>query len=133
MTDRLPVRGVEPTLAIHESPAAHTVPIDVMTMRRTIDRALDLRSTPLEPHDLEDLALLLRGHINLLLPDVQAATDKLWPGNIEWSRSMGRLCTIRFHCEQSIEASMLPAHVTRLARDCGWLLERHVEAAREHP
>ncbi|SHL76385.1 DUF6415 family natural product biosynthesis protein [Streptomyces yunnanensis] len=128
MTDRLPVRGAEAPLAIHESRATPTVPIDVETMRRTIDRALALRSTPLELEELEDLTLLLRGHINLLLPSAQAATDKLWPGSIEWCCGMGRLSTVRFHCEQTIEASMLtaPVQVSRLAHDCQWLLEGHL-------
>ncbi|MFB6881394.1 hypothetical protein ACFCY8_11215 [Streptomyces noursei] len=45
------------------SRAADGIPADVETMRRTIDRALVLRSKPLEVEELEHLEALLRGHL----------------------------------------------------------------------
>ncbi|MFF2811353.1 DUF6415 family natural product biosynthesis protein [Streptomyces sp. NPDC058000] len=110
----------------------HHIPVDIETMRRTIDRAVVLRSKPLEPEELEDLVLLLRGHSNPLLPGAQAATDVLWRGSLEWSRGMGRHGTIRFHCEQSLGTDALLAHVqiSQLARDFQWLLASRPAGAR---
>ncbi|MFF0624175.1 DUF6415 family natural product biosynthesis protein [Streptomyces sp. NPDC004296] len=103
------------------------VPGDEDTIRSTLVRAQDLRDTSPCTDELAELDRLLRGHIAILLPEAQAATDKLWRGSMEWSRRTGRLSEIRFRSEQGLGASRLSAlvQINLLARDCEWLLADH--------
>ncbi|WEB38573.1 DUF6415 family natural product biosynthesis protein [Streptomyces yunnanensis] len=98
-------------------------------IRSTLVRAQDLRDTSLCTDELAELDGLLRGHIAVLLPEAQAATDKLWRGGMEWSRRTGRLSEIRFRSEQGLGAGRLSAlvQINLLARDCEWLLADHKE------
>ncbi|AJC53650.1 DUF6415 family natural product biosynthesis protein [Streptomyces sp. 769] len=104
-------------------------PVDEGMIRSTLVRAQDLRDTSLCTDELAELDGLLRGHIAVLLPEAQAATDKLWRGGMEWSRRTGRLSEIRFRSEQGLGAGRLSAlvQINLLARDCEWLLADHKE------
>lgn len=111
-----------------ESSEADQFPVDVDVIRETIAQAHELRDLSTATAELADVAERLRGHIGLLLPDAQAATDKLWHGSIEWSRSTGRLSGVRHQIKQGLGAGTLAAHVqvNQLARDCIWLLDKYM-------
>ncbi|GGV01672.1 hypothetical protein GCM10010211_81210 [Streptomyces albospinus] len=116
-----------------KSRAADGIPVDVETMRRSIDRALVLRSQPLEHAELEHLEALLRGHIEVILPDALERTDRLWRGSQQWYLNRSTLGKIANNARFGLgdEPMRNWVQVSQLARDCGWLLERHVEAAGE--
>ncbi|QHC23159.1 DUF6415 family natural product biosynthesis protein [Streptomyces sp. GS7] len=113
------------------SRAAEGIPVDVETMRRTIDRALVLRSKPLVRTELEELEGLLRGHIEVILPDAVQRTERLWRGSREWYLDRSTLGTVANNVRLGLGDEPMGnyVHVTRLARDCGWLLSRHAERA----
>ncbi|WP_405838923.1 DUF6415 family natural product biosynthesis protein [Streptomyces platensis] len=100
-------------------------PIDVATIQTSIARAQTLRRESPELDELVELEALLRGHIEVLLPEVQAAYDRLWRGSVGWSRGVGRLSGVRFQVRQGLGEGVLSAHVqvNQLARDCQWLLD----------
>ncbi|WP_435604419.1 DUF6415 family natural product biosynthesis protein [Streptomyces sp. bgisy130] len=100
-------------------------PIDVATIRASIARAQTLRRESPELDELVELEALLRGHIEVLLPEVQAAYDRLWRGSVGWSRGAGRLSGVRFQVRQGLGEGVVSAHVqvNQLARDCQWLLD----------
>ncbi|MFJ9714758.1 DUF6415 family natural product biosynthesis protein [Streptomyces sp. NPDC101213] len=52
-------------------------PPDIATMRATVRRLLAADAEPPAPDELSTLALLLRGHINVLIPSVAAAALRL--------------------------------------------------------
>lgn len=99
-------------------------PVDVETIRASIAEAHRLRGLAATDAELLDVTAALRGHIAVLLPDVQAATDELWHGSLEWSRRSGRLSGIRAQCDQKVGAGKLASYVqvNQLQRDCEWLL-----------
>ncbi|MCB5909809.1 DUF6415 family natural product biosynthesis protein [Streptomyces pinistramenti] len=106
------------------SPDTAQLPVHVATIRETIAEAHKLHCLAATDIELRRLAALLLGHIAELIPDVQAATDELWHGSLEWSRRSGRLSGIRAQCKQGLGTGTLSAHVqiNQLERDCRWLL-----------
>ncbi|MEC4016198.1 DUF6415 family natural product biosynthesis protein [Streptomyces sp. H27-D2] len=106
--------------------------IDRDTMQKTISHGLTERSTPLRFEELTELEQLLRGHIHLLLPGVEAKVDRLWHGGREWYRHRAHLDGIRYQADQGLGAGLLSAQlqVRQLARDCRWLLEQHPDVRR---
>lgn len=102
-------------------------------MRRTIDRALVLRSKPLEVEELEHLEALLRGHIEVILPDALERTDRLWHGSREWYLNATTLSRIANNARTGLGMQPMRnwVHVARLARDCDWLLRGYTN--REEP
>ncbi|MBX9392829.1 hypothetical protein K4749_04310 [Streptomyces sp. TRM72054] len=52
-------------------------PIDIGTMRSTAHRLLGDDAEPPSPQELETLTLQLRGHIDLLIPEVETAALRL--------------------------------------------------------
>ena len=103
--------------------------VDVLTIEETLARAQALRGTTPDLSELAELKQLLRGHIALLLPYAQSATDNLWRGSVEWSARMGRLSGIRFQFKQAPGQGRHSTHVqiNQLTRDCQWLLDDHKE------
>ncbi|GAA3767301.1 DUF6415 family natural product biosynthesis protein [Streptomyces chiangmaiensis] len=61
--------------------AEDQVPVDLETMRETVDRLLDPDAVPevLPPaaDELETLTLQMRGHLELLIPEVEQAAARL--------------------------------------------------------
>lgn len=106
-----------------------SVPVDIEMMRRTIDRVLVLRSSPLTHTELEELEELLRGHIEVILPEALERTDRLWRGSREWYLGRSTLGNIAHNVRLGLGDGPLAnyAHVTRLARDCDWLLRGHTD------
>lgn len=112
-------------------PAAGPDPVDVDTIRHTITRAL--AEGPLRRcEDYVELEALLRGHIHLLLPDADASADQLWRGSVEWYRLRCRLDGIRRTVDRGLGPGLQSARdqVVQMARDCRWLLDRHVRTIR---
>ncbi|MCZ1013925.1 DUF6415 family natural product biosynthesis protein [Streptomyces noursei] len=105
------------------------IPVDVEMMRRTIDRALVLRSSQLDRAELEELEELLRGHIEVILPEALERTERLWHGSREWYLARSTLGTIAHSVRLGLGDGLLAnyAHVTRLARDCQWILRGHTD------
>ncbi|MFE3031613.1 DUF6415 family natural product biosynthesis protein [Streptomyces canus] len=72
--------GTTPVTAGVESPP------DIATMRDAINRLLDPEAVPeappLEAEELETLTLQLRGHLDLLMPEVEEAAQRLPKDNI---------------------------------------------------
>ncbi|MER5974100.1 DUF6415 family natural product biosynthesis protein [Streptomyces sp. NPDC002055] len=110
-----------------DAPPSAAKPIDATTIQATIDRALRTGTGRLVMDELTELEALLRGHINLLLPDAEAAADRLWRGSLTWYQCRARLDGIGRQMKQSLGDRPLAAHVqvTQLARDCQWLLVHH--------
>ncbi|WP_432092209.1 DUF6415 family natural product biosynthesis protein [Streptomyces sp. bgisy100] len=101
--------------------------IDQETIQAVIDRALRTGTGRLVMDELTEMEELLRGHIGLLLPDAEAAADRLWHGSLTWYQCRARLDGIRRQLKQDLGDRPLAAHiqVTQLARDCQWLLVHH--------
>ncbi|MEC4017670.1 DUF6415 family natural product biosynthesis protein [Streptomyces sp. H27-D2] len=98
--------------------------LDRDTIQKSIGHGLAERSAPLRIEELAQLEQLLRGHIHLLLPDVDAKVDRLWHGGTEWYRRRARLDGIRRQVDQGLGPGLLSAQlqIHQLARDCRWLL-----------
>ncbi|MEC4018074.1 DUF6415 family natural product biosynthesis protein [Streptomyces sp. H27-D2] len=99
-------------------------------IQKTISHSLTERSAPLRCEELAELEQLLRDHIHLLLPEVEAKVDRMWHGGREWYRHRARLGGIRRQVGHGLGAGLFSAQrqVHQLARDCRWLLEQHPDA-----
>ncbi|MFI8303694.1 DUF6415 family natural product biosynthesis protein [Streptomyces sp. NPDC085927] len=62
--------------SVIESGAEHH-PADIVTMRASAHRLLAPDAQPIGPEDLQTLTLALRGHLELLVVDVEAAARSL--------------------------------------------------------
>ncbi|MER5968179.1 DUF6415 family natural product biosynthesis protein [Streptomyces sp. NPDC002055] len=120
------------TAAMNEPPEGTAapdapVPIDGATIQATIDQALRTGTGRLVMDELTELEARLRGHIELLLPDAEAAADRLWRGSTTWYTARARLDSIHHQVKQGLGKGPLAAHiqVDALARDCHWLLVHH--------
>ncbi|MEC4019404.1 DUF6415 family natural product biosynthesis protein [Streptomyces sp. H27-D2] len=110
----------------NQTTEADLEPVDRDTIQKTIGRGLTERSAPLRYEELAELEQLLRGHIHLLLPAVEAKVDRMWHGGREWYGHRARLDGIRRQVEQGLGVGLISAQlqVHQLARDCRWLLEK---------
>ncbi|KIZ16816.1 DUF6415 family natural product biosynthesis protein [Streptomyces natalensis] len=106
------------------------LPIDTDTISDTIREVQALGSGPLDLEAMTALHEMLRGHVALLLPPARSDADSLWRGDTAWYQRAARLDGIIREAEQPLSHEPFAAlvHVQLLARDCGWLLERHVGA-----
>lgn len=105
----------------HTAPktASDTHPVDVVTMRATICRLLPPDESPApEGAELEALTLLLRGHLELLIPEVEAAASRMPSNDIPRYCALACLGEARQRLRES--PSPVPggaiAHARRLAR-----------------
>ncbi|QHC23488.1 DUF6415 family natural product biosynthesis protein [Streptomyces sp. GS7] len=64
------------------------------------------------------------------IPPTRSDADSPWRGDIAWYQRSARLDSITRQVEQPLSHEPFAAlvHVQLLARDCGWLLGRQVEA-----
>ncbi|MCD7440219.1 hypothetical protein K4B79_18570 [Streptomyces lincolnensis] len=97
-------------------------PPDIETMRGVIDRLLDPdavpETLPPAPGELETLTAQIRGHLALLLPEVEEAAGKL-P-----RQSIPRFCALacvgeareRLRADPTPRYGGIPGHARRLAR-----------------
>ncbi|MBD0837151.1 DUF6415 family natural product biosynthesis protein [Streptomyces sp. TRM68416] len=58
-------------------PATDAPPLDIATMRASVAEVLPPEVTPADPATLETLTGLLRGHLELLIPEIEQATARL--------------------------------------------------------
>ncbi|MGW2781055.1 DUF6415 family natural product biosynthesis protein [Streptomyces populi] len=106
-------------------------PPDVTTMRATVSRLLSAGAPP-EAGELETLTLLLRGHIEVLIPDVQAVADRMPENDIP------RYCALACIGEARRKLTIEPgpglsnqlAHARRLARVVNALCDHHENLGR---
>lgn len=103
--------------------AADDAPIDTTTIRRTIERALTFHQRD-SREDLAELHHLLRGHIQLLVPEAEASIEHLWRGSLDWYQRRSRIDTIRHQAAADLADGILSARtqVAHMARDCSTLL-----------
>jgi hypothetical protein len=113
-----------------------TAPPDVETMRAVVDRLLDPdaapEALPPAPGELETLTLQLRGHLELLLPEVEEQARQL-PRD-----SIPRYCLLacageareRLRAEPTPRFGGPPGYARRLARALNALLDHHEALAR---
>ncbi|EST35767.1 hypothetical protein N566_17315 [Streptomycetaceae bacterium MP113-05] len=109
-----------------ESPGPAPVdelPVDVATIRATVDRALEQGTLPAR-EDLVELEGLLRGHIQLLLPVAEAAVEQLAPGTVEYvgQRQVLNIAAYRTGRPLAHNRATAHTHVRLLAHDARALL-----------
>lgn len=116
----------------------HRLPPDVETMREVIDRLLDPdavpETLPPAPGELETLTVQIRGHLALLLPEVEETAKKL-P-----RQSIPRFCALacvgearqRLRAEPTPRFGGIPGHARRLARTLNAVVD-HWEALAGEP
>ncbi|MEU5097607.1 DUF6415 family natural product biosynthesis protein [Streptomyces sp. NPDC020996] len=104
-------------------------PPDVDVMRSVVRRLLAENADPLAAGELETVTLQLRGHINLMIPEVQAITDRLPKEHIPRYCALACLGEarrkVRLPVPEAPHASA--AHARRLARVVAALCD-HFEA-----
>lgn len=101
----------KPPESADEAPAT-ALPVDADTIRATVVRALEQGPVP-RYDDLVGLEGLLRGHLQLLLPEAEKA-----------DAASGLLTTVRAHLADGMGAGLVSAriHVRQLAHDTRALL-----------
>jgi hypothetical protein len=108
-----------------------TQPVDVATMRETVNRLLDPDAVPeaLPPvgAELETLTATVRGHLQLLTPEVEAAARTLKAGSTERSIVLGCVWEARSRLEAapSSRTGGPVAYARRLARALNALCDHH--------
>lgn len=114
------------------NPAASDAgPIDVKTIRETLDQVRALMNGPFPRYSkLEELDRLLRGHISLLLPAVEAALADLRPTSVEARGRRELIDTTRTQVQRDLGPGLSSAcvQVTLLGRSCRALLRYVPEA-----
>ncbi|MEU2900641.1 DUF6415 family natural product biosynthesis protein [Streptomyces sp. NPDC001273] len=109
------------------------LPVDIVTMRETVSRLLDTDAMPetLPPADdeLADLIATVRGHIEVLAPEVEAAGRNLTPGSTRRYTTLGCVWEARSRLEgqPSPRFGGAPGYARRLARTLNALCD-HYEA-----
>ncbi|WP_407555455.1 DUF6415 family natural product biosynthesis protein [Streptomyces sp. Pv4-95] len=108
-------------------PLEQLLPIDAETIGETIRRALGMGAAPLDAEAMAEVEEVLSGHIGLLLPEVRKAAEQLPPSSAEAHRLRARLDCIQQQSQlQAHHALRVHVQVQLLARDCHWLLARHI-------
>jgi hypothetical protein len=114
-------------------------PLDVDTMREIVNRLLDPDAVPeaLPPgaDEVATLTLQLRGHLQLLAPEVEKAARKLKPGSIHRYTVLGCVweANSRLEAEPSSRYGGPVGHARRLARVLNALCDHHEKLTGEAP
>lgn len=112
-------------------PNTRTTPVDTATMRDTVNRLLDPDAVPeaLPPtgDELHPLTETVRGHIELLAPEVEAAAQKLKPDSIHRYTVLGCVWEARSRLETqpSLRFGGAPGYARRLARALNALCDHY--------
>ncbi|MBH1937847.1 hypothetical protein I5Q34_26855 [Streptomyces sp. AV19] len=64
----------------------HSRPLDLVTIRATVRRALQPRRTPATQNEVEEITLALRSHLALMIPEAEDHANRLNRGSLEWNR-----------------------------------------------
>ncbi|KPI10142.1 hypothetical protein OK074_3145 [Actinobacteria bacterium OK074] len=109
--------------------AQDSIPVDAVTMRRTIARVFADDAVPLTAEELHDLVLLCRGHLMLLIPEVGRVGRGLPEGDVRRTGALAGIAEARRRLDlvPDEQPRARVAHARRLARSVDCLL-RHVEA-----
>ncbi|MFF8990076.1 DUF6415 family natural product biosynthesis protein [Streptomyces sp. NPDC014983] len=109
-------------------------PADVRTMRATVRRLLAEDAELPSAEELETLTLQLRGHLMVLIPEVDTAAGR-WPDD-DVPKVCARTCIGESRMRLNLEpGSTLPAgvaHAQRLARSVGALCDHLENLGRDH-
>ncbi|WP_030858216.1 DUF6415 family natural product biosynthesis protein [Streptomyces sp. NRRL S-37] len=117
-------------------PNTRTTPVDIATMRETVNRLLDPDAVPeaLPPtgDELQALTALVRGHLALLVPEVEAAARTLEENSVHRYTVLGCVWEARSRLETqpSPRFGGAPGYARRLARALNALCD-HYEALNE--
>lgn len=112
-------------------PNTRTTPVDIATMRDTVNRLLDPDAVPeaLPPTGDEPQALtaLVRGHIEVLAPEVEAAARTLKPGSTRRCTTLGCVweARSRLEAQPSPRFGGAPGYARRLARTLSALCDHY--------
>ncbi|MFF9215645.1 DUF6415 family natural product biosynthesis protein [Streptomyces viridosporus] len=124
---------VETGPSARTSSTPQTAPVDIVTMRDTVNRLLDPDAVPeaLPPADdeLETLTATMRGHIEVLAPEVEAAARSLKAGSTRRYTTLGCVweARSRLEAQPSPRYGGAPGYARRLARALNALCD-HYEA-----
>ncbi|MER5917795.1 DUF6415 family natural product biosynthesis protein [Streptomyces sp. NPDC001982] len=120
-------RTAEPHSAVDQ------LPVDLETMRETVDRLLDPdavpETLPPAPEELDTLTAMLRGHLAVLMPEVERLVQRLSRDSVPRYCALACLGVAR----DRLRAAPSPApggdlaHARRLARALNALMD-HFEA-----
>lgn len=108
-----------------------TDPPDLVTMRETVNRLLDPDAGPdtLPPagDELETLTAAVRGHIEVLAPEVEAAARMLTPGSTRRYTTLGCVweARSRMEAQPSPRFGGAPGYARRLARTLNALCDHY--------
>ena len=115
-----------------------TAPVDLATMRETVDMLLDAKGAPAGPAlsaaELETLTATLRGHLEVLMPEVERLMVPLPKTSVD------RYCILaclgeareRLRAEPSDRFGGRPGHARRLARALNALCDHHTQLCGYH-
>ncbi|MGW4021609.1 DUF6415 family natural product biosynthesis protein [Streptomyces sp. NPDC005009] len=112
-------------------PNTRTTPVDTATMRDTVNRLLDpdavSEALPPTGDELQTLTETVRGHIELLAPEVEAAARKLKPGSIHRYTVLGCVweARSRLEAQPSPRFGGAPGYARRLARALNALCDHY--------
>jgi hypothetical protein len=107
--------------------APDALPIDVATMRETTARLLAGGGEPFTAEELQDLTLLCRGHLMLLIPETERVSRGVSEGDVRRTGALAGIGEARRRLDL-VPDERLPAqvaHAQRLARSVDCLL-RHL-------
>ncbi|MET8681436.1 DUF6415 family natural product biosynthesis protein [Streptomyces sp. NPDC004647] len=99
--------------------------VDADVIGRTVERALARRAALPPFQELLDLEEILRGHIELLAPIVEAQAARMNRGNTAWYQRRSSLDRARRALSDSMGAGLQSAdiHIRELGRVCRSLLD----------
>ncbi|MFI9723870.1 DUF6415 family natural product biosynthesis protein [Streptomyces sp. NPDC052396] len=98
-----------------------THPLDLVTIRATVDRALQVRRSSIPPHkEIFELASTLRGHLAVMVDEVEARRDALTSRTYDWHQWNTLSDRARTDLKRSAGDGLVSAleHMQEIARTC---------------
>ncbi|MET8824806.1 DUF6415 family natural product biosynthesis protein [Streptomyces sp. NPDC004610] len=103
-------------------------PLDITTMRRAVQRLLGPAADPPGEHDIDTLTLQLRGHIMLVIPEIERLAATLPAEDIPRACAVEGVAEARRRLDAQPRSTVLPAgiaHAQRLARSVRALCDHY--------